>query len=135
MKTSLKIISFFLSIMTVVCCSSKKYMMHVKRTTVQKMVFNETEMDTKISIYLDESPLENTYTSLVFNRQEVPVTVDTTDNLIRVTGIIQNIKQRNEAFNQKEVDKSNRLNYTHHGEKAFYQLDNIDFLPTKITPN
>lgn len=133
--------SFFRTIYTLVifsgvfaffsCATSH---VQVSETQAQRIAVGESSRATVIDVFLNDVEEGVEFEYLVYNRQKVNVSVESTSSKQqKVSALVQNGAPMVEGTEQETVNEPNQLVYTKNGKQHAVKLDNINFLPTKIS--
>ncbi len=114
-----------------ISCSTSR--VAINTTTHQKFVISESEIETKIQVFISDAPDNVIYEYIVFNRQQVPVMEEDTQSGKMLTAVINNGTRSILPIAQpKIVDLPNQLTYSINGKQDYILLRDIKFLPSKI---
>lgn len=105
----------------------------VEQATHKKIVVNESSNSDIIKVTVNQVEEGIEFQKIIYNRVQSDVTVtDLGNGSFEIATVLQHGGPMIMNKEQTEVDKSNRLIYTKDGKEEFYQLDDIEFLPTTI---
>jgi len=105
----------------------------VDNTTHNKIVVNESSNTEFINVYVKDVEKDVTFESIIYNRTKLDVSVETLENgMTEITAVKQNGGPVIIGKEQPMVDEPNQLVYTVNGKKQKVQLNEIEYLPTKL---